>query len=263
MEIKLFGKNLFSFRKNSGDQLIEFATEAMKETKHLPDFKTLGKNSWEPDGFMIQSDVFTTTGTATTITNGATIISTKRGKESKKLTPKKVYSLKMLHDEAFKINMDPKYVDKQIEDFREKLSLMKDPRYNNQAAGEINSITLRMENRKKYSEPKIREFFEQYPYTTNKRINSVIKKHDYLQLGGIDQFIADMPKDATMTMKMYDEKTQEMCGKRAVFYIIADKKDFKKTDSRRDPILLAQSPFGHFWQILGAWDEEMLFLEEL
>ncbi len=44
---------------------------------------------------------------------------------------------------------------------------------------------------------------------------------------------------------------------------IADKKDFEKKDKRRDPILLAQSPFGHFWQILGAWDKEMLFLEEL
>ena len=32
---------------------------------------------------------------------------------------------------------------------------------------------------------------------------------------------------------------------------------------QRDPILLVQSPFGFYWQILGAWDKEMLILSEL
>jgi len=64
-------------------------------------------------------------------------------------------------------------------------------------------------------------------------------------------------------MKNYNKATDKLCGKQAVFYIIANKKDFEKTDKRRDPILLAQSPFGHFWQILGAWDEECLIIEEL
>ena len=94
-------------------------------------------------------------------------------------------------------------------------------------------------------------------------MNNVLKKHDYLQLGEVDQFVADMPKEATDAMKEYNDACKKLCGKKAVFYIIADKKDFKKTESRRDPILLAQSPFGHFWQIIGAWDKEMMFLEEL
>jgi uncharacterized lipoprotein len=72
-----------------------------------------------------------------------------------------------------------------------------------------------------------------------------------------------MPKEAVEVMKAYNAATGELCGKQAVFYIIADKKDFKKSDQRRDPILLAQSPFGHVWQILGAWDKEMIFVEEL
>ena len=64
-------------------------------------------------------------------------------------------------------------------------------------------------------------------------------------------------------MKQYNKHTDELCSKQAVFYIIADKKDFERTSQRRDPILLAQSPFGHFWQILGAWDKEMILIEEL
>ena len=38
---------------------------------------------------------------------------------------------------------------------------------------------------------------------------------------------------------------------------------FRKAYEKRDPILLAQSPFGFYWQILGAWDKEMLLLGEL
>ena len=72
-----------------------------------------------------------------------------------------------------------------------------------------------------------------------------------------------MPKEAVAAMKEYNKGCDKLCGKQAVFYIIADKKDFEKTNKRRDPILLAQSPFVNRWQILGAWDKEMLFLEEL
>ena len=126
---------------------------------------------------------------------------------------------------------------------------------------EIASILLRMENRKKYKQ--FKKFYDNYAYTSNAKINELIKKHKYLKLGKIDQFIADLPKEATAEMKEYTAQTKKLCDKKPVFYIVADKKDFEKSDKRRDPILLAQSPFGHFWQILGAWDKEMLLLEEL
>jgi hypothetical protein len=54
-----------------------------------------------------------------------------------------------------------------------------------------------------------------------------------------------------------------LSNKTTHFYVIADKKDFDKTPAKRDPILLAQSPFGFFWNILGAWSDEMIFLGDL
>jgi uncharacterized lipoprotein len=47
------------------------------------------------------------------------------------------------------------------------------------------------------------------------------------------------------------------------FYVIAEEKSFKSAAEKRDPILLVQSPFGFYWQILGAWDKEMILLSEL
>jgi len=179
-----------------------------------------------------------------------------------KLTPKKIFELKFLNKKDFKINTDEKYVNDQIQQFKDKLNLIKMSEFDiSRGTNEIASILTRLENRKKYDTYKT--FFEEYAYTTTERINQVVKNHSHLQLGKIEQFIADMPKEAVDAMKQYTNNTEKICKKKPVFYIIADKKDFKNTDQRRDPILLAQSPFGHFWQILGAWDDEMMFLEEL
>jgi len=212
----------------------------------------------------IPSGVMTVTGSSTnSVTATATTKKPKEEiKEEDKLTPKGVYNLKLLNDETFVLKTDPAYVDEQLNTFKDKLSLIKSEEYD-MARGtrEIASIVSRMENRKKYSE--FKDFFEEFPYTTTGKIEDLVKAHGYLKLGQVAQFVADMPKEAVEKMKDYNKKTDKLCGKQAVFYIIADKKDFEKSNKRRDPILLAQSPFGHFWQILGAWSDEMLFLGEL
>jgi hypothetical protein len=64
-------------------------------------------------------------------------------------------------------------------------------------------------------------------------------------------------------MKLYREEFAKFSDKQLVFYVIAEAEDFEKADDKRDPILLVQSPFGFYYQILGAWDKEMLILHEL
>lgn len=257
MEIKLFGRSLFEAKKSKSDQLWqEINSSKAKESKYLPDFyEKISEN-------VLSEYVIADIG------NGAVAIPKGKNKGKKtstvnlKITPKGVYEMKMLNDLTFKLNTNTDYVDQQLSDFKDKLGLIKSEEYDmRNGVNELTSIVMRLENRKKYAE--VKDFFEEYPYTTTSKINGVIKTHNHLKCGKIAQFIADLPKEAVEVMKKYNEHTDKVCGKQAVFYIIADQKDFKKSDTRRDPILLAQSPFGHFWQILGAWDEEMLFLEEL
>ena len=78
-----------------------------------------------------------------------------------------------------------------------------------------------------------------------------------------DLFIPTFPTEAIEIMDKYEKKVNELCNKRPVFYVIAENEMFKKEFQRNDPILLVQSPFGVYWQILGAWDKEILLLEEL
>jgi hypothetical protein len=251
MEIRLFGKSLFKATK--GDALLQMATSQTQTSKFLPDFYTLN-DGWNSSAIALWTN------------DNVSVKKISEGNESPekkdKLTPKGVYDLKMLNDKNFKLNTSPEYVDKQLADFKEKLSLIKSEEYDmRRGVNEISSVVVRLENRKKYET--VKNIFEEYPYTTTTKINEVVKAHDYLKLGQVAQFVADMPNEAIKAMKTYDDGVNKLCGKKAVFYIIADKKDFEKTNTRRDPILLAQSPFGHFWQVVGAWDKEMLFLEEL
>lgn len=117
-----------------------------------------------------------------------------------------------------------------------------------------------LENRKKYDEYK--EFFEKFPCTFSDKIHELTEKYN-LVLKSSEIFVPEFPEEAILIMDAYQEMTIKLCGKKPTFYVIATIDDFKEKDKKRDPILLVQSPFGYFWNILGAWDAEMVLLSEL
>ena len=265
MEIKIFGKSLFEFRGKGNELVYQTGVRAMKESKYLPDFYPFQGGNNSPFENSISNYIITEAPNGPAGSAVAIPIKEKKPKKSDvrvELTPKGVYECEMLHDKSFELKTDEKYVDEQLKEFQDKLALLNVSSYDmGRGIQEVSSIVMRLENRKKYADH--REFFEQYPYTTTTKISEVVKVNEHLRLGQVEQFVADMPKEATAAMKEYTAACEDLCKKKPVFYIIANKKDFERTSKRRDPILLAQSPFGHFWQILGAWDEEMLLLENL
>lgn len=131
----------------------------------------------------------------------------------------------------------------------------------------IKDVLQRLKNRQKYASSKdVRAFFDGFKNTSDEMVTELLKAHRHLKIGPADDFIPEFPTDAHETMIAYSEKVVSMCDQKPVFYIIAKAKDFKtKTGVRekRDPILLVQSPFGLYWQILGAWDEEMILVNDL
>lgn len=128
------------------------------------------------------------------------------------------------------------------------------------AKDQLEGLIQRLENRKKYREHI--QFFGGFPNTTDQKIDALLSKYKVV-IKTSDLFIPTFPKEAIEVMKKYTEVTKALCGEAPVFYVIAEEKDFAKKYEKLDPILLAQSPFGFYWQILGAWDKEMLLLSEL
>jgi len=254
MELKLFGKNIFEFKKND---FIEISgRRQLKESKFLPDFYNFSGIS------QMNPNVTYAFNEADLVVNAEAIIKNKNKRDKNSITPKGVYEAKLLHNESFELKTDPEYLEEKLKEFKDKLNMVKGEDFDmTRGVTEISSLIARLENRKNYGE--FESYYSHFPYTGSIKIGTVIKENPNLQIGQVAQFVADMPKEATDTMKEYTEQTEKLCGKKPVFYIIADKKDFRKSENRRDPILLAQSPFGHFWQILGAWDKEMQLLEDL
>lgn len=145
----------------------------------------------------------------------------------------------------------------------EKIGILKDKeklivqRYANR---EIKALIERVENRKKYATNS--KFFDQFSNTTDEKIALLLSKYQ-LVMKTSDIFVPEFPDEAIKVMKDYTEKCELLFKKKPLYYVIAEEKDFKKAWDKRDPILLVQSPFGFYWQILGAWDKEMLILSEL
>lgn len=150
-----------------------------------------------------------------------------------------------------------------LEGLDEKIALFADKsKISNQryAKDQIDGFKKRLENRKFYRDNI--ELYSQFPNTTDDKIDNLLAKYK-LEMNSSELFIPTFPKEAIDVMKKYSDVTEKITGEKPVFYVIAEQKDFKKKRGKLDPILLAQSPFGFYWQILGAWDETMLLLSEL
>ncbi len=154
-------------------------------------------------------------------------------------------------------NMTIEHIDAKIHILKTKKNLIQTNSYGKH---EMMDMVTRLENRKKWDE--FKDFYDQFENTTSDKIQDLVNKYK-LVLKGSDLFVAAFPDEAVNIMKEYKDQTIKLCGKAPIFYVIAEEKMFKDEYKKKDPILLAQSPFGAYWQILGAWDKEMILLEEL
>lgn len=148
------------------------------------------------------------------------------------------------------------FIDEKIATLNEKSKLIQQ----HYAKREVDGLICRLINRKKYN--KFKSFFEQYQNTTDEKIELLLDKYN-LSFETADLFIPEFPDIAVKRMTEYSDKCREICKKKPVFYVIAEPKLFADKVKQRDPILLVQSPFGFYWQILGAWDKELIMLSEL
>jgi hypothetical protein len=128
---------------------------------------------------------------------------------------------------------------------------------------EVESMIERLTARKALQTASVKKTVDTWPHTTNDAIRAVLADNKHLEAIEISRMLPDMPKEAIDAMKAYEDLTKQLQGKKPVFYLIREKKKESDVQRKRDPILLAQSPFGFFWQILGAWDKEVVLLDEL
>lgn len=268
--MQLFGKDLFTFKK-APDIMYDFAQHGILNAREAFDL-------WE---YARTED---SEGLADGIKNNKKVEEAeKKAKDKPKPSPKELYKMEALNDHDFTITIDKEYINSQIIILQEKLELLgKKPKKKKESGQgiisigsdselghpskkfsrqELESMIERLHNRRSIAS--FKDVLDKYPHTTSQLVNKVITENRHLKAKEYSEFIPELPKDAVKAIKEYNEMCVKLCNKKTNFYIIAKKEDFARTPSRRDPILLAQSPFGFFWNILGAWEEEMIFLGDL
>lgn len=155
------------------------------------------------------------------------------------------------------------YIDEKIGIMKDKVELLNQE----YARKELEDFVSRLENRKKlHNKDKDKRtflsYFQQFDTTTDEKIEALTDKYT-LVMKNADIFVPEFPKEAVEIMKQFTSKVKKVTGKNPIYYVIAEEGMFKQKYARRDPILLAQSPFGFYYHILGAWDSEMVYLPEL
>ena len=258
----LFGKDLFKKKnKPAVESLYDFAQHGVLNN---PEFSSFNANNYVSWGTVSTGSASVAVVPQTTPIQDDASLKTKgkKDKEKKNITPKELHELKTLNQVDMAINCNEDYITENVAVLKDKLTFIDgDSGASKYGKKELTSLIERLENRRNFG--KYQNEINEFPHTTNEAISQVLDKEKHLKCKEASSFIPDFPKDAVDAMKKYEKMCLELCGKKPVFYVIADKKDFEPVNGKRDPILLAQSPFGFFWQILGAWDEEMVFLGDL
>lgn len=116
-----------------------------------------------------------------------------------------------------------------------------------------------LEARKKYD--KYKELFA-YPTTNEETINDLCAAYK-VKVVPVAQYSGTMPQEAIDELANYKMSCLKIRKDKPVVRLLVPDNDPKTEKRKRDPILLVSSPFGHWDYILGAWDKEVMIVDEL
>ena len=174
-------------------------------------------------------------------------------KEDKRIKKKPVEIFEEIISEKPQINL--KDLPKQIKLIKERMKTLRDHmrgidfKQEEQALGYLIA-------RKKYEKHK--DKFK-WAITNGDLIKKLCKKYK-IKKTSVSLYYRNIPKEGVDEIKKFGEAFKQVSRQDPLFELIID--DGGK-ETRKDPILLAASPFGNWYYVLGAWDKEVEIVDDL
>jgi len=113
---------------------------------------------------------------------------------------------------------------------------------------------------------KSRKLFKKYytkfnwKITTQQKIQELVKKYK-VQCVFLSGYYKSLPMEAITELERFMDAWELVCEDiQPNFQLIID---YGGKEQKKDPILLASSPFGNWYYILGAWDKEVEIVDDL
>ncbi len=173
--------------------------------------------------------------------------------KDKRIVKKPVEIYEQIISEEPKINLNN--LDGQIKLVKERMKVLQQHTRNVDLKHEKIAIGF-LKARKKYL--KYKDEFK-WAITNKDMIDKLCKKYKVKKVS-FGNYYRNIPKEGVDEIKKFGEALQNVSNNDPLFELIID--DGGK-EEKKDPILLATSPFGNWYYLLGAWDKEILIIDDL
>lgn len=193
--------------------------------------------------------------------------------QSKKEDTRKAVEPKAVFEEVKRKTPDVSWdrLDEKIKVVSDRINVLKEHLDESHMKDEHTALFF-LKNRRNYL--KTKKKFPMNWATTNREAVDALCKTYKLKVVAIKQFYTMIPKDGITEMDRFTQAYKAVTGDNPIFeLIIKDVVEAKKPDEvkevakqkkkDRDPILLANSPFGNSLFVLGAWDDEVEVVDEI
>jgi hypothetical protein len=144
-------------------------------------------------------------------------------------------------------------IDQQIKIVQKRIRILKEQNCNVRDEEEALSY---LKARTKYK--KVHKDFK-WAISNQEMIDKLQKKYK-VQLVGFAAYTKCVPNEALDELDKYLDAYHSIRKDDPELKLITD---YEGPEHRRDPILLARSPFGRWWYVLGAWDKEVEIVDDL
>lgn len=202
--------------------------------KSLPLYRT----GWSGDSYIsIEGDAVWTSG---------------KKKKDKRIVKKPVEVFKEIISQIPKINLTGlaeqiKIVEKRKDFMENELEI--------QCQDEVEALNF-LKARKKYIEYKD-EF--KWSIATLSAVEKLCEKYK-LRVVDFKNYYKNVPMEGIEELEKFLKAYRKVRNDEPVLKLVID---YGGKEQKKDPILLASSPFGKWWIILGAWDKEVAVVDEL
>lgn len=167
--------------------------------------------------------------------------------------PKDVLSELYCRDEDFKLDLTN--LKSKLKDMEKRRVFMKEEL--NQSTEEEDHAIEWLKSRMRYV--KLKERFN-WPVTNDVKIGELCKKYK-VQTASVGVYKRCIPAEAIDAMEEYVKLYKKVADVQPLdIKLIVD---VGGPEQKKDPIIYAASPFGNYYYVLGAWDEEVAILDEL
>ena len=108
---------------------------------------------------------------------------------------------------------------------------------------------------------KFRKYDEKLTWTvtTNKQIKKLCEKYKLVKVS-LRGYVRCIPTEALEELEKFLDVYEKITDAEPNIELIIDDGG---EETRKDPIMLVESPVGAWWYIIGAWDKEVEYMDEL